>query len=89
VYGGSEQIKTSSAGLDKDMPEAYRFLDNFTGHYGDRQGDGVETRRVRIPMNPPALDQRNPDRVKEWCNICSSDTGSAAHRGAVFVCHSP
>jgi glycine betaine/proline transport system substrate-binding protein len=68
VYGGSEQIKTVvRKGLDKDMPEVYRFLDNFhwtlpeIGQVMGWNADGAEPYE-----SAKRWIKENPDRVKEW-----------------------
>jgi glycine betaine/proline transport system substrate-binding protein len=68
VYGGSEQIKTVvRKGLDKDMPEVYRFLDNFhwtlpeIGQVMGWNADGADPYE-----SAKRWIKENPDRVKEW-----------------------
>jgi len=68
IYGGAEQIRTIvRKGLDKDMPEVYRFLDNFhwtLAEIGQVMGwnaegaDPYESAKRWI--------KENPDRVNEW-----------------------
>ncbi len=68
VYGGAEQIKTVvRKGLDKDMPEVYRFLDNFQwtlpeiGQVMGWNADGADPYE-----SAKRWIKENPDRVKEW-----------------------
>ncbi len=68
VYGGAEQIKTIvRKGLDKDMPEVYRFLDNFhwtlaeIGQVMGWNADGAEPYE-----SAKRWIKENPDRVNEW-----------------------
>jgi glycine betaine/proline transport system substrate-binding protein len=68
VYGGSEEIRTIvRKGLDKDMPEVYRFLDKFhwtlaeIGQVMGWNSDGADPYE-----SAKRWIKENPDRVKEW-----------------------
>jgi glycine betaine/proline transport system substrate-binding protein len=68
VFGGQEEIHTVvRKGLEKDMPEAYRFLDNFRWSlqeigqvmaWNAEGADPADSARRWI--------KENPERVKEW-----------------------
>ncbi|MBW2599318.1 MAG: glycine betaine ABC transporter substrate-binding protein [Deltaproteobacteria bacterium] len=68
IYGGTEEIRTIvRKGLDKDMPEVYRFLDAFhwnlaeIGQVMGWNADGAEPYE-----SAKRWIKENPDRVNEW-----------------------
>ncbi len=68
IYGGAEEIRTIvRKGLDKDMPEVYRFLDTFhwnlaeIGQVMGWNADGAEPYE-----SAKRWIKENPDRVNEW-----------------------
>lgn len=68
IYGGAEEIRTIvRKGLDKDMPEVYRFLDAFhwnlaeIGQVMGWNADGAEPYE-----SAKRWIKENPDRVNEW-----------------------
>ena len=68
IYGGAEEIRTIvRKGLDKDMPEVYRFLDAFhwnlaeIGQVMGWNADGADPYE-----SAKRWIKENPDRVNEW-----------------------
>jgi len=68
IYGGAEEIRTIvRKGLDKDMPEVYRFLDAFhwnlaeIGQVMGWNADGADPYE-----SAKRWVKENPDRVNEW-----------------------
>jgi len=68
IYGGAEEIRTIvRTGLDKDMPEVYRFLDAFhwnlaeIGQVMSWNADGADPYE-----SAKRWVKENPDRVNEW-----------------------
>lgn len=68
IYGGAEEIRTIvRKGLDKDMPEVYRFLDKFhwnlaeIGQVMGWNADGADPYE-----SAKRWIKENPDRVNEW-----------------------
>jgi glycine betaine/proline transport system substrate-binding protein len=68
IYGGAEEIRTIvRTGLDKDMPEVYRFLDAFhwnlaeIGQVMSWNADGADPYE-----SAKRWIKENPDRVNEW-----------------------
>jgi len=68
IYGGAEEIRTVVRnGLDKDMPEVYKFLDNFNwtlaeiGQVMGWNADGAEPYE-----SAKRWIKENPDKVDAW-----------------------
>lgn len=69
VYGGAEQIHTIvRRGLEQDMPEVYRFLDNFSWTTDDMQQVMVWNREEGATPYETAKRwiAENPDKVQAW-----------------------
>lgn len=69
VYGGEEYIATIvRKGLDKDMPEVYKFLDNFYWTLADIGAlMGWNTEKGADPYkNAVRWINENPEKVKKW-----------------------
>ncbi|MGO1580832.1 MAG: glycine betaine ABC transporter substrate-binding protein [Peptoniphilaceae bacterium] len=68
VFGGAEEIKTMARkGLDKDMPEAYKILDNFNWSIEDMEAVMLEISEGKDPADVArAWVDNNQDKVKEW-----------------------
>lgn len=69
IYGGSEYIATIvRKGLDKEMPDVYKFLDNFSWTLADigqiqdwNSADGADPYK-----NAKKWVKENPDKVNAW-----------------------
>jgi glycine betaine/proline transport system substrate-binding protein len=69
VYGGAEQIHTIvRKGLKEDMPEVYRFLDNFKWTPEDMQQVMVWNREegAKPYENAKRWINENPEKVQSW-----------------------
>ncbi len=69
VYGGAEQIHTIvRKGLKEDMPEVYRFLDNFEWTPEDMQQVMVWNREegAKPYENAKRWINENPEKVRSW-----------------------
>jgi glycine betaine/proline transport system substrate-binding protein len=69
IYGGTEHIATIvRKGLDKDMPEVYKFLDNFAWTLADiGKIQEWNTEKGADPYkNAQKWVKENPDKVKAW-----------------------
>ena len=68
IYGGSEEIRTIvRQGLDKDMPDVYRFLDNFYWTLADiGQVMGWNADGADPADSARRWIKENPDKVKAW-----------------------
>lgn len=68
IYGGAEEIRTIvRKGLDKDMPEVYRFLDAFHWNLAEiGQVMGWNAEGADPYESAKRWVKENPDRVNEW-----------------------
>jgi len=68
IYGGAEEIRTIvRKGLDKDMPEVYRFLDAFHWNLAEiGQVMGWNADSADPYESAKRWVKENPDRVNEW-----------------------
>ena len=69
IYGGSEYIGTIvRKGLDKDMPDVYKFLDNFNWTLADigQLQDWNSAKGADPYKNAQKWVKENPDKVNAW-----------------------